>query len=47
MTLQAGILLPASVLESGWFTALVTFVGINTVIFAGLALAKLFPRRRA
>ena len=30
-----------------WFQALATFVAINTLVYAGLALAKLFPRRRA
>ena len=33
--------------DSGWFQALATFVAINTLVYAGLALAKLFPRRRA
>jgi hypothetical protein len=47
MTLLAGILLPASVLRSGWFQALATFVAINTFVYAALALGKLIPRRRA
>ena len=42
-----GILLPSSVLQSGWFQLLAAFVAINTLIYAGLSLAKLFPRRRA
>ena len=42
-----GILLPSSVLQSGWFQVLAAFVAINTLIYAGLSLAKLFPRRRA
>lgn len=42
-----GILFPSSVLDSGWFQTLATFVAINTLIFAGLALGKLIPRRRA
>jgi hypothetical protein len=42
-----GILLPADVLHSGWFQALATFVAINTLVYAGLSLAKLVPRRRA
>jgi hypothetical protein len=41
-----GILLPADVLGSGWFQALATFVAINTLVYAGLSLAKLIPRRR-
>jgi hypothetical protein len=47
VTVLAGILLPSSVLESGWFQALATFVAINTLIYAVLALAKLWPRKRA
>jgi len=47
LTVLGGILLPASVLNSGWFQALATFVAINTLIYATLALAKLIPRRRA
>jgi hypothetical protein len=46
MTTQAGILLPSSILQSGWFHALAVFVGINTLFYAGLALAKMFPKRR-
>ena len=41
-----GILLPSSVLDSGWFQALAFFVAINTLIYATLAIAKLIPRRR-
>jgi hypothetical protein len=47
MTIQAGILFSSEVLRSGWFQVLAAFVAINTLIYAGLALAKLFPRRRA
>jgi hypothetical protein len=46
MTLQAGILLSAEVLRSGWFQLLAAFVAINTLVFAGLSVAKLVPRRR-
>ena len=42
-----GVLLPSSVLQSGWFQVLAAFVAINTLVYAGLSLAKLFPRRRA
>ena len=38
---------PPHVLNSGWFQALATFVAINTLIYAGLSLATLIPRRRA
>ena len=47
MTLLAGILLPSSVLHSGWFQALATFVAINTLVYAALSLGKLIPRKRA
>ena len=43
----SGILLPSSVIQSGWFQVLAAFVAINTLIYAGLSLAKLFPSRRA
>ena len=41
-----GILLPSSVLHTQWFAALAVFVGFNTLIYAGLSLAKLVPKRR-
>ena len=47
MSVQAGIVFSSDALRSGWFQALATFVAINTLVYAGLALAKLFPRRRA
>ncbi len=47
MTLLAGILLPASTMESAWFKVLVAFVAFNTLIYAALCLWKLLPRRRA
>jgi hypothetical protein len=43
---EAGILLPSSVLQSGWFHALAAFVAINTLVYAALSLAKIFPRHR-
>ena len=46
MTL-AGILLSADLLHTRWFQALATFVAINTLIYAALALANLIPRRRS
>jgi len=47
VTTLAGILLPSSVLHSGWFQALAAFVAANTLVYAALSLAKLIPRRRA
>ena len=47
MIIRAGILFSSEVLRSGWFQALAAFVAINTLIYAGLAISKLFPRRRA
>lgn len=41
-----GILFPSDVLGSDWFQALAAFVAINTLVYAGLSLAKLIPRRR-
>jgi len=47
VNVQAGILFSSDVLRSGWFQALATFVAINTLIYACLALGKLMPSRRA
>ena len=41
-----GILLPSDTLQSGWFQLLAAFVAVNTLVYAALALGKLFPRRR-
>ena len=38
-----GILLPASVLTTDWFTALAYWVGFNTLVFAGLSILHLLP----
>jgi hypothetical protein len=46
MIVQAGILFSSGTLDSWWFQALATFVAVNTIVYAALALAKLFPRRR-
>jgi hypothetical protein len=43
----AGILFSNEVLQSGWFQALAAFVAFNTLVYAGLAIRKLIPRRRA
>ena len=46
-TVLAGVMTPTIPLfDSVWFQALVVFVAINTLIYAGLAVAKLIPRRR-
>jgi hypothetical protein len=47
MTIQPGILFSSELLRSGWFQVLAAFVAVHTLIYAALALAKLFPRRRA
>jgi hypothetical protein len=46
MTLFAGILFSSDLLHSGWFQALAAFVALNTLVYAALCLAKLWPRRR-
>jgi hypothetical protein len=43
-TVPAGILFPESLLHSQWFAVLATFVAINTVMYAALALAKILPK---
>ena len=47
MSVLAGILFSSEVLRAPWFQALAAFVAVNTLVYACLALAKLFPRRRA
>ena len=39
-----GIFLPESVLYSDFFATLATFVAINTVMYAALAIGKIMPR---
>lgn len=39
----ASILLPQSTLTSPWFIVFAAFVGVNTIIYMGLALSKLIP----
>jgi len=39
-----GILLPQSVLSSGFFAVLSAFVAINTVMYVALAVAKAMPK---
>ena len=38
-----GILLPASVLTTGWYAALAYWVGFNTLVFAFLSVLHLLP----
>ena len=46
-TVLAGVMTPAIPLfDSVWFQALVVFVAINTLFYAGLAVVNLVPRRR-
>lgn len=44
MLLPAGMLLPSSVLQSEVFAVLATFVALNTLMYATLALLKLLPK---
>ena len=46
--LPSGILLPATVLSTGWYEGLAIWVGFNTLVFATLSLLHLLPplRRR-
>lgn len=47
MTTLAGILFSSDVLKSDWFRVLAAFVAVNTLIYAALSLAKLFPKKKA
>ena len=38
-----GILLPESLLQAGWVQVLATFVALNTLMYATLALVKMLP----
>ncbi len=42
--INAGILLPASFLQSNFFQILAAFVAINTVMYLALAIAKILPK---
>jgi len=44
VVVPAGILFPEDLLHSQWFAILATFVAINTVMYAALALAKILPK---
>jgi hypothetical protein len=41
-----GILLPSTVMQSGWFQVLAAFVALNTLIYAAISIGKFFPKRR-
>lgn len=41
---EAGILIPAAVLQSNFFQILAAFVAINTVMYLSLAIAKILPK---
>ncbi|QCB98765.1 hypothetical protein E5206_00235 [Arthrobacter sp. PAMC25564] len=38
------MLLPESMLHTQWFAILATFVAINTVMYAALAVSKILPK---
>ena len=38
-----GIVLPASVLQTDWYTTLAVWVAFNTLVFVGLSLLQLLP----
>jgi hypothetical protein len=40
----AGVLLPESLLFTDWFRVMATFVAVNTVMYAALAVAKVLPK---
>ncbi|QYJ05089.1 hypothetical protein KUV85_05225 [Nocardioides panacisoli] len=44
LVIAQGLLLPSSVVQSGWFAALAAFVAINTLMYTGLAIAKMLPK---
>jgi hypothetical protein len=40
------VLAAADIVDNRWFQALTVFVSFNTIMYAALALAKLWPRKR-
>lgn len=44
VAVPAGLLFPESLLSSEWFAILATFVAINTVMYAALAVVKVLPK---
>jgi len=38
-------LLPADTIDQKWFKVLLVFVAINTLVFATISLAKMWPRK--
>ncbi|MCU1532256.1 MAG: hypothetical protein JWO49_1827 [Arthrobacter sp.] len=41
---STGLLFPESLLHTEWFAILATFVAINTVMYAALAVTKVLPK---
>lgn len=46
-TLHTGVLLPGSVIQSGAFQLLATFVALNTLMYVTLAVTKILPKVHA
>lgn len=44
MVVPGGILFPESFLHTEWFAIMATFVAINTVMYAALAISKILPK---
>jgi hypothetical protein len=44
ITLPSGVMLPQSTLDDPWLAVLATFVAINTLMYASLAVAKMLPK---
>lgn len=44
VVVPAGILFPESILHTPGFAVMATFVAINTVMYAALAVAKILPK---
>ncbi|MCB0967327.1 MAG: hypothetical protein KDB37_10870 [Ilumatobacter sp.] len=44
MALLCWDVLPASILESGWFSVLARFVAVNTILYVALSLFKIAPK---
>lgn len=44
--IPAGILFPVEVLHSHGYAVLASFVAVNTILFLGLAVAKMLPMPR-
>lgn len=44
LRVPTGFLFPESILHTEWFAVLASFVAINTVMYAALAVAKVLPK---